>query len=674
MIAKLDQLFSKSITQPPLNVPRLKQAQILRILTLMLGFCLTAFKATASSSLVIAEVYGGGGNASATYRNDYVVIFNPTGAGVDVTGWSIQYESQAGTTWTVVNLNSAVIAPGGYYLVQLASNGAIGAVIPTAEATNSLNLSASQGKVALVNSTATLGSQCPASASIIDKVAYGTTSTVCNETANAPGPSNNTTAVQRKDSGCQDTDNNSADFAIAVPNPKNGSSPTHSCGGGGGPLGIATQPQSLTTNANSTASFTVSPSGTGPYFYQWHKAGVGDLVNGGNITGANSSTLVISKVLKADEGDYSVTITNSVPEVTNSVNVHLAVKDPVIGTQPTSHTNVVGDIADVFATAFGTTPMNFQWYRNNNPVAIGTYTFSSPTNSFSANLTNIQSSQAGNYYLVASNSFGSVTSSVVNVTVFLTPSTRIARWNFNNNSILPSEGSGVVTLTSTNTASFATGSLSDPSQIDAPLFNKGWGTTGYPIAGTGNKTSGIQFGSVSTVGFKDLLLTWEQRHSDTASKYCRLQYSSNGVDFVDSSVITMSDTNNNYVFFSSDLSGIPSLNNNLNFAFRIVSEFEDTATGSGTNNYVATVSSYGPGGTIRYDLMSVYGNSISTATPIALAIQKVGTDVVLTWADPLFKLQAAPLVTGTYTNITGATSPYTNSVTGDQTYFRLVYP
>jgi hypothetical protein len=60
--------------------------------------------------------------------------------------------------------------------------------------------------------------------------------------------------------------------------------------------------------------------------------------------------------------------------------------------------------------------------------------------------------------------------------------------------------------------------------------------------------------------------------------------------------------------------------------------------------------------------------------PEALQYQVIGSDIVLSWTSPSFSLQAAPLVSGTYTNIPGATSPYTTSMTGDQRYFRLSYP
>jgi hypothetical protein len=61
-------------------------------------------------------------------------------------------------------------------------------------------------------------------------------------------------------------------------------------------------------------------------------------------------------------------------------------------------------------------------------------------------------------------------------------------------------------------------------------------------------------------------------------------------------------------------------------------------------------------------------------SPIPLTIQTVGDNVQLTWTNSLFNLQAAPSVTGVYTNIPDAVSPHTTPITGEQRYFRLAYP
>jgi len=55
-----------------------------------------------------------------------------------------------------------------------------------------------------------------------------------------------------------------------------------------------------------------------------------------------------------------------------------------------------------------------------------------------------------------------------------------------------------------------------------------------------------------------------------------------------------------------------------------------------------------------------------------LSIVKIGTNVVLTW--PVGNLQQSTDVVGTYTDIVGATSPYTNAVSGAHKFFRVHVP
>jgi hypothetical protein len=58
--------------------------------------------------------------------------------------------------------------------------------------------------------------------------------------------------------------------------------------------------------------------------------------------------------------------------------------------------------------------------------------------------------------------------------------------------------------------------------------------------------------------------------------------------------------------------------------------------------------------------------------PIPLAVVHGHSTVVVTWSNSCaFGLQSATSVTGPYTDVAGATSPYTNSTAGAQTYFRL---
>ena len=90
-----------------------------------------------SSTVVISQIYGGGGNSTAPYQNDYVELFNKSTSLVDLSGWSIQYTSAAGTgnfgsaTNLITPLRSGLLlSPGQYVLVQEASGGATGSPLP----------------------------------------------------------------------------------------------------------------------------------------------------------------------------------------------------------------------------------------------------------------------------------------------------------------------------------------------------------------------------------------------------------------------------------------------------------------------------------------------------------------------------------------------------------------
>jgi len=194
------------------------------------GFTTSSPALCGGGPIVISQVFGGGGNASAPYKNDYVVLHNRGSVSVNLNGWSLQYTSAGGTTWmSIVNLSNS-IAPGGYYLIGLSGNMAgNGVVLPTTDVTGAIDMSASAGKVALVASTTALTGTCPlGNPLIVDFVGFGGTAT-CFETAAAPAPSNST-AILRGTNGCTDANNNSTDFATGTPTPQNSATPPVTCG------------------------------------------------------------------------------------------------------------------------------------------------------------------------------------------------------------------------------------------------------------------------------------------------------------------------------------------------------------------------------------------------------------------------------------------------------------
>jgi predicted extracellular nuclease len=209
----------------------------------------------ASPNIVISQVYGGGGNSGATYRNDFIELFNRGAAPVNVTGWSVQYASSSGTSWQVTTL-SGTIAPGQYYLVQEAQGAGGTTDLPPPDAVGTIPMSATAGKVALVNNSSALSGGCPL-AGVVDFVGYGTAN--CFEGSGAAPGLSNTTAALRSANGCNDTDNNAADFASGAPVPRNTSAALNQCG-------APTPTPTPTPTPNQLAIHTIQGSGaTSPY-------------------------------------------------------------------------------------------------------------------------------------------------------------------------------------------------------------------------------------------------------------------------------------------------------------------------------------------------------------------------------------------------------------------------
>lgn len=191
------------------------------------------------TAVVISQIYGSGGNAGATYTNDFIELFNRGTSAVELSGWSVQYASATGTTWQVSNLSGS-LPPGGYYLVRQAagtgcSGGPCGSSLPAPDATGATNMAAAAGKVALVSNAAALSGGCPMSdSSVIDFVGYGSAAN-CSEGVKTTATQSGTRSLLRKEAGCQDTNDNASDFqsndfgAGGSTKPRNSGSPTSVC-------------------------------------------------------------------------------------------------------------------------------------------------------------------------------------------------------------------------------------------------------------------------------------------------------------------------------------------------------------------------------------------------------------------------------------------------------------
>ena len=222
----------------------------------------------AANPLRISQIYGAGGISGALLRNDYVELYNSGTTPIDLSGWSVQYASATGTSWSNMFVLSGTIQPGGYFLIQ-GAGGVNGDPIPTPDFTGTVNLSGSTGKLALVQSTTALTGTCPSDPAIMDFVGYGTSANCYEGTLAAPAPST-ITSIIRGNGGCEDTDNNNLDFTAVTPAPRNSASPTHTCSVDLPPSVESTDPANddvdVALDANITVTFSEPVTLTGAWY------------------------------------------------------------------------------------------------------------------------------------------------------------------------------------------------------------------------------------------------------------------------------------------------------------------------------------------------------------------------------------------------------------------------
>ncbi|HEY9172364.1 MAG TPA: PQQ-binding-like beta-propeller repeat protein [Verrucomicrobiae bacterium] len=175
------------------------------------------------------------------------------------------------------------------------------------------------------------------------------------------------------------------------------------------PPTITGQPSGNTRNVGESVTFSVTATGTS-LAYQWRKGGA-------NIAGATRNTYTIASVVPADAGNYDCVVSGVCGSPVTSQMATLTVNQPgvapAITTQPQSRTNVAGTTATFSVAAIGTAPLSYQWRFNGANLAGATST--------DLTLTSVQPANAGNYTVVVTNAYGSVTSQVATLTVWVPP-------------------------------------------------------------------------------------------------------------------------------------------------------------------------------------------------------------------------------------------------------------
>ncbi|HEX7314872.1 MAG TPA: Calx-beta domain-containing protein [Pyrinomonadaceae bacterium] len=211
----------------------------------------SAQPAVGSPDLVISQVYTRGGEPGSAFQNDFIEIFNRGNVTVDLTAYTIMVltemepdENSPGGLITLAFLPrpGTTLAPGQYYLYQFGRSGDDGEPLPTPDEGRGTflnpsplapyNLPSTTSRVAIVKGVFTEiytlhGCAVGVDAAVADFFSYGAATCVEGGT-NFPAPSPATAALRNTD-GCDDTDNNVADFSTAAPTPRNSAAPLRPC-------------------------------------------------------------------------------------------------------------------------------------------------------------------------------------------------------------------------------------------------------------------------------------------------------------------------------------------------------------------------------------------------------------------------------------------------------------
>jgi len=164
--------------------------------------------------------------------------------------------------------------------------------------------------------------------------------------------------------------------------------------------GFTAQPTSQNVCPGTSVTLSATPSGSGPFTYQWKK--------GTTILPGSGSTFTIASAGTANAGTYICTVFSACG-TTTSANAVLTFKTATsIGTNPASTSACAGNNASFSTVALGTGPFSYVWKKGSTVVG---------GNSATLSLTNVTQANAGSYSLTATGACGNATSTPAILTV-----------------------------------------------------------------------------------------------------------------------------------------------------------------------------------------------------------------------------------------------------------------
>ena len=231
---------------------------------------------------------------------------------------------------------------------------------------------------------------------------------------------------------------------------------------------------------------------------------------------------------------------------------------------------------------------------------------------------------------------GALGLATVAVAVSLAQPTQLAFWDFNESNpldstaMLAADGGvfasqaqiaiNLANIVYNNNGTGFRGSPLDPNNANHPTTpNWALQTTDYPAQGQDSGLAGIVV-SVPTTGYGNIKVKFDVRWSNTASKFLAVEYTTDGgASWTRARVLEAlrgdrwhgdaADNGGYGALVELDLSADSAVNNNAQFAFRVVTIFDPD-----TNQYTAAQSgsNYTTRGTLRYDLIEVQGEEVDS--------------------------------------------------------------
>lgn len=455
---------------------------------------------------------------------------------------------------------------------------------------------------------------------------------------------------------------------------------------------ISQQPQGITIGLGSSGSLPTKAVGNPTLSYQWYQGPTKLTDVAGNISGSTSPTLTITNAQIANGGNYTLVVTNSFGSATSAVAVVTITPSPDIVQQPQSNSLVyAGNVVPLHIAAIGASPLSYQWYKGASPIG-GATSSNAPITALSGTNT---------YYCIVTNTYGSATSTLATIVAqtFVLPAggfvvnfdaydgtladNFVGQGAYNdpaNNTWNPIGASGTATP-------LAFSSASNQTLVTATLIygfnNSGIGqpgagqTQGSPswLLSTEDAVNGNSPG-IGTASAPEGQLTINDLPQGTYTVYL---YGEN-YDGTRGSIFSFAPTNGGVADQGMDATD-PTAQTGYNtsdsttfvegetyiFFTNVVAD----ATGAITLNYV--YNNRDPlllTGEAPFDGVQVIKNVV--AVPPTMSIQASGGQAVISWSPAGGTLQSSANVAGPYSDVAGASSPYTvNLNSAPQQFFRV---